>query len=90
MRNRDGVGADVLGDAAGFFRRDVGFTDHVEQGGLAMIDVSHDGDHRRPQLQFFGLVFDIDLRPAWAVRARYRAALTFLRSKRKPYLAHSF
>ena len=41
------VGADVLGNAAGFARRHVGFADGVEQRGLAVIDVAHDGDHGR-------------------------------------------
>ena len=41
------VRADVLGDAAGFARRHVGFADGVEQRRLAMIHVTHDGDHGR-------------------------------------------
>ena len=41
------VGADVLGDAAGFAGGNVGFADGVEQRGLAVIDVAHDGDHGR-------------------------------------------
>ena len=41
------VGADVLGDAAGFAGGNVGFADGVEQRGLTVIDVAHDGDHRR-------------------------------------------
>jgi hypothetical protein len=41
------VSADVLGDAAGFSRCYVGFADGVEQGGLAVIDVAHDGDDGR-------------------------------------------
>ncbi len=39
------VGADVLGDAAGFAGGNVGFADGIEQRGLAVIDVAHDGDH---------------------------------------------
>ena len=46
-RRRDVVGADVLGDAAGLARGDVGVADGVEQRGLAVVDVAHDGDHRR-------------------------------------------
>ncbi len=42
------VSADVLGDAAGFAFGNVGFANVVEQGGLAVIDVAHDGDNRRP------------------------------------------
>ena len=41
------VGTDVLGDAAGLFLADVGLTDRVQQSGLAVVDVTHDGDHRR-------------------------------------------
>ena len=40
------VGADVLGDAARFAGCYVGFADGVEQRGLAVIDVAHDGDDR--------------------------------------------
>jgi hypothetical protein len=43
----DLIGADVLGDAAGFARHDVGLADRVEQRGLAVVDVAHDGDDRR-------------------------------------------
>ena len=43
----DLVGADVLGDAAGFAACDVGGADGVEQRGLAVVDVAHDGDDRR-------------------------------------------
>ena len=41
------VGADVLRDSAGFAPGHVGGADRVEQAGLAVIDVAHDGDHRR-------------------------------------------
>ena len=49
------VGADVLGDAAGLARHHVGVPDRVEQLGLAVVDVTHDGDDRRPGHQV-GLV----------------------------------
>ena len=42
----DLVGADVLGDAAGLPRHDVGRADAVEQQRLAVVDVPHDGDDR--------------------------------------------
>ena len=45
------VGADVLRDAAGLARRDVGRADGVEQRRLAVIDVAHDGDHGRTRLE---------------------------------------
>ncbi len=47
MAKRHLVGADVLRDAAGFACCHVGLADGVEQRGLAVIDVAHDGDHRR-------------------------------------------
>ena len=51
----DLVGADVLGDPAGLAGDDVGGADPVEQQGLAVVDVAHDGDHRRARPQV-GLV----------------------------------
>jgi len=41
------VRTDVLGDAAGLAGHDVGRTNAVEQQGLAVVDVPHDGDDRR-------------------------------------------
>ena len=43
----DLVGADVLGDATGLAGDHVGVADVVEQLGLAVVDVAHDGDDRR-------------------------------------------
>ena len=42
------VGADVLGDATRLARLHVGVPDRVEQLGLAVVDVTHHGHHRRP------------------------------------------
>ena len=50
-RRRHLIGADVLRDAAGFARDDVGLADGVEQRRLAVVDVAHDGDHGRARLQ---------------------------------------
>ena len=47
------VGTDVLGDAAGFAFAHAGLPDSVEQSGLAVVDVTHDGDHRRTLLEVF-------------------------------------
>ena len=47
----DLVGADVLGDAAGLALADGGVADGVQQSGLAVVDVTHDGDHRRTELE---------------------------------------
>ena len=43
----DLVGTDVLGDATGLAGHDVGVADVVEELGLAVVDVTHDGDDRR-------------------------------------------
>ena len=51
------VRADVLGDAAGFAGDDVGVADRVEQRGLAVVDVTHDGDDRRTRLEQRVVVF---------------------------------
>src|SRR6516225_1819891 len=45
------IGADVLRDAARLARRHFGAADVVEERGLAVIDVAHDGDHRRTRLE---------------------------------------
>ena len=47
----DLIGADVLGDATGLALAHVGLADGVQQAGLAVVDVTHHGDHRRPGLQ---------------------------------------
>ena len=56
----DLIGADVLGDAAGFARRHVGRADGVEQRGLAVVDVAHDGDDRRARRQLRRIVGDVE------------------------------
>ena len=45
--DRHFVCADMLGDSARFAFGDAGQPDGIEQAGLAVIDVAHDGDHRR-------------------------------------------
>src|SRR4029453_16036460 len=47
----DLVGADVLGDAAGLAGDHVGVADGVQQLGLAVVDVAHDGHDRRAGAQ---------------------------------------
>ncbi|TPW01439.1 MAG: Uncharacterized protein FD124_3706, partial [Alphaproteobacteria bacterium] len=47
------VGADVLRDAARFAGDNVGFAERVEQRGLAVVDVAHDGHDRRARGQIF-------------------------------------
>ena len=59
-RRRDLIGADVLGDAAGFAFRHLGGADGVEQRGLAVVDMAHDGDHRRARLDLRRIVGGIE------------------------------
>ncbi len=47
----DLVRTDVLGDAARFAGDDVRVPDAVEQRGLAVVDVTHDGDDRRARFE---------------------------------------
>ena len=42
----------MLGDAASFASGDVGQPNGIQQSGFAVIDVAHDGDHRRPRYAF--------------------------------------
>ena len=61
---RDLIGADMLGDPARLAGDDVGAADRVEQAGLAVVDMAHDRDHRRPRLQRLGRVdvgLDLDV-----------------------------
>ena len=55
----DMVGADMLGNAAGFQIGNSGFADNIQQGGFAVIHMSHNGYHRRTLLHFFRIVFDL-------------------------------
>ncbi len=43
----DLIRADMLGDAAGFARDDIGMAQRIEQRGLAVVDMAHHGDDRR-------------------------------------------
>ena len=45
------IGADMLGDAAGFARDHVGLAQRIQQRGLAVVDMAHDGDDRRTRQQ---------------------------------------
>ncbi len=61
----DPRGADVLGDATGLLLGDAARPDRVEQRGLSVIDVTHDGHDRRPRFcrssclgTFLALVLD--------------------------------
>ena len=61
MRERNGVGADVLSDPASFTGGDIGLADDVEQTGLAVVNVAHDGHDRCARSQILDFVFDIQL-----------------------------
>ena len=54
-----GVGADVLGDAAGLAGGHVGIADGVEKAGLAVVDVTHDHHHGASRLELFGLILPV-------------------------------
>ncbi len=51
------VGADMLCDSARFAARYIRLANRIEQAGLAVIDVAHHGNHRRPRLQTFLRLF---------------------------------
>lgn len=53
-------GTDVLGDAAGLAAPHVGVADGIEQARLAVVDVSHDGDHGRTRLEVLGIVIEAE------------------------------
>ncbi len=51
------VGADMLGDTAGFTGNHISLADIVEQRCLAVVDVTHHGHYRRTALEIFLIVF---------------------------------
>ena len=59
MRNGNRVGADVLRDAARLPGGDVRIADHIEQRGLAVVNMTHDGHYRCAQFQVFRTVPEI-------------------------------
>ena len=64
------VGADVLRDPAGLGLDDGRLADRVEQRRLAVVDVAHDRDDRRPRLQrLVGVVERLRARPRRRPRA---------------------
>ena len=60
FRRRHLIGADMLGDAAGFAGHHVGMAQRIEQRGLAVIDVAHNGDNRRARLGVGRVVDDVE------------------------------
>ena len=65
----DLVGTDVLRDAAGLVRLNVRVADAVEQRRLAVVDMAHDRDDRRAELQRLRIILDFrDLRRVYLWR----------------------
>src|SRR4029077_17241102 len=58
------IGTDMLSNTAMFLSRHMGAANGIQQRRLSMVDMPHDGDHRRPwrkrRLLFFHLVFDFN------------------------------
>jgi hypothetical protein len=54
------ISADRLRDAAGFVGRDFAMANRIDDRGLAMVDVAHDGHDRRPLDEVFRIIFDLD------------------------------
>jgi hypothetical protein len=67
----------VLRDAAGFALTDIRLTDHVEQTGLTVVDVAHDGDHRRTGLE---VLFSAGVLAVGEVEAVEQLAVLVLRA----------
>ena len=63
----------MLGDAAGLAGDDVGLAHRVEQRGLAVVDMAHDGDDRRARLQIAPRRRRRPRRPSTRRRTRRRA-----------------
>ncbi len=57
------VGADLLGDAAGFAGGDIGGSDGVQERGFAVVHVAQNGDHRRARFEQRGVFFFEGLSP---------------------------
>ncbi len=53
----DDRSADMLRDSSRLAGGDVGLANGIEQTGLAVVNVAHDGDYRGPRLEIFFLLF---------------------------------
>ena len=53
---RDGISTDVLRDAAGLAFRNAAVADRIEQGGLAVVNVAHNGHNRRALHELAGFI----------------------------------
>ena len=54
------IGADMLGDAAGFAGDHIGMAQRIEQRGLAVVDMAHHGHDRRTRLGIGRIVDDVE------------------------------
>ena len=64
------VGADMLGNATGFTGRHLGTADVIQQRGFAMVNVAHDGHHRRTRQGFGVLLRDFIIRERFRIVER--------------------
>src|SRR5690606_23119406 len=70
------VGTDVLGDATRLALADRRLPDGVQQPGLTVVDVTHDGHHRRPVLE---VLLGADVLAVGDVEGLQQLAVLFLR-----------
>ena len=56
----DLIGPDMLGNAPGFALSDTGFAQSIQKRGLAVINVTHDGDNRWPYNRIIFVVVSSD------------------------------
>ena len=79
----DFVGADMLGDSAGFAFGNVGGTDGIEQRRFAVVDVAHDGDNRRTRNRFGRAFFARGCASAISFAACSSKVMTFVSAPKK-------
>jgi hypothetical protein len=84
--DRDVIRADVLCDAARFALGDPRFTDGIEQTGLAVVDVAHDGHDRCTRDDVFGARFAaVDLQQFLFETAQLNIGAKFARDHRRRF-----
>ncbi len=66
------IGADMLGDATGLTGSHGGLAQGIQQAGLAVVDMAHDGDDRRARLQIMLFIL-LALQPDLHVGIRHAA-----------------
>ena len=93
--DRDLISANMLGDATRFMGDNIGLAQRIQQAGLAVIHMAHDGDHGRTRQQFgisvlraFQADFDIGFTHALHAMAEFlhdqfgRIGIDILRQRR--------